>query len=182
MNTSVIDNFVNDESFSREFYDYIKRGELKTSFNNIAAEGEPVDSFTSSLSEYDFHVPFIYDLYKKVNEIHTQHFHHTNSKIAKWHLNLHPTGYDGHAHADYDDADLPTYLYMPTINWHPRWGGEFLIYNHEDELIEGYTYRTDRMIIFNGRLPHRGNAARRVSTLLRTTIAFQCKSLAQETE
>jgi hypothetical protein len=175
LNTFIIDNFINDVHFSKEFYEYIQKGELKTSFNNIASPGKPIDGFTSSLSQKNFHIPFIYDLYKKVNELHEQHFQGANSQVARWHLNLHPTGYDGHHHTDYDTEDLPTYLYMSTVNWNPQWGGEFLVYDENSEIKEAYSYRTDRLIVFNGRFLHRGVAALRVSNLLRTTVAFQCK-------
>jgi len=172
--TTVIDNFLNDKGLLEEFFNNILHGGMKLSFTNAGANSK-TDSFTSKEDESNFFFPCIYDLYRKINLIHEENFKKTNSYIYRWHLNVHPTGYDGDFHVDSTTNGLPTYLYFVTPNWEPTFGGEFIIYDDNNLAQEVVSFVTDRLVIFNGARPHRGLAPTRLSTLLRTSLAFQTK-------
>ena len=62
-----------------------------------------------------------------------------------------------------------------TPDWKPEWGGEFIVYDENREAKTATSFKEDRLIIFNGSLPHRAVAPIRLSSLLRVTIAHQCK-------
>ncbi len=173
--TIVVDNFLNDKALLQDFFNNIILGDMKLSFTNFGNDSSRIDSFSSAKDETNFFLPCIYDLYKKVSEIHEQRFKHTNSYIHRWHLNVHPTGYDGDIHTDSAIDGLPTYLYFATPDWQPRYGGEFIIYDNNHLAQEVVSFVADRMVIFNGTKPHRGLAPTRLSSLLRVSIAFQTK-------
>jgi hypothetical protein len=168
----VIDNFLSDKNLLEYFFEkYISDGEIKYSFRNIGTLGESPHSFCTSRDMRDFHLPLIYDLYKKILTIND------NSKyyIHRWRVNIHPTGFDGTIHWDYNDHNGPTYLYCCTPDWKPEWGGEFIVYDRNKEAKTATTFKEDRLIIFDGSLPHRAVAPTRLSSLLRVTLAFQCE-------
>ena len=178
--TMIVENFLNDKELLNYFFHNIQNGGMKLSFTNYGADKNHVDSFTSNENDTDFFIPCIYDLYKKITLIHEQNFKHTNSRIYRWHLNVHPSGYDGDIHTDSSVDGLPTYLYFATPNWDPRFGGEFIIYNHNNLAEEAVSFVEDRLVIFNGHRPHRGLGPTRLSTLLRVSIAFQTELIRED--
>ena len=178
--TMVIDNFLNDKNLLQTFFNNIINGGMKLSFTNSGEDPKNIDSFTSKEDETNFFLPCIYDLYKKVSQIHEQHFKHTNSYIYRWHLNVHPTGYDGDIHRDSSVDGLPTYLYFATPDWEPRFGGEFIVYDSNNLAEEAVSFVADRLVIFNGARPHRGLAPTRLSSLLRVSLAFQTELINKE--
>ena len=173
LNTTVIDNFSNDKDSLQNFFNNIINGGMKLSFTNFGENSNYIDSFSSKEDETNFFLPHIHDLYKKIKVIHQEKFSHTNSFIHRWHLNVHPTGYDGDIHTDSKVDGLPTYLYFATPDWQPRFGGEFIIYNNNYLAQEVVSFVADRLVIFNGARPHRGIAPTRLSSLLRVSLAFQ---------
>lgn len=175
MQTLVIDKFINDKEYLNNFFYNILNGNFKLSFTNFGNDESIIDSFTSREDETNFFLPYISELYKKIKTIHDENFQNTNSYVYRWHLNVHPTGYDGVIHTDSQADGLPTYLYFVTPNWSPDFGGEFIIYNENKEAKEVISFVEDRLVIFNGYKPHRGVAPTRLSSLLRITIAFQTK-------
>lgn len=179
-NTTVIDNFLNDKDSLQNFFNNIINGNMKLSFTNFGEDQYHIDSFSSKEDETNFFLPHIYDLYKKIKVIHEENFSHTNSFIHRWHLNVHPTGYDGAIHTDCEVDGLPTYLYFATPDWEPRFGGEFIIYDNNYLAQEVVSFVADRLVIFNGVRPHRGLAPTRLSSLLRVSIAFQTQPINTE--
>lgn len=169
-----IDNFLKDSELIDSFWDkYINNGEIKMSLKNVSYLDMVPDSFTSSLPRTDFLLPLIRDLKNKIdkNFVHGQNF-----IIRRWYINIHPTGYDGTIHTDNPD-NLPTFLYCLTPGWNPDWGGEFITYDANKEATDVCSFKSDRLIIFNGSMNHRGVAPTRLSSLLRITIAFQTNLL-----
>ena len=171
MTTQVIDNFLSDKNLLDSFFQkYINEGRIHFAFRN---QGEPTDlphSFCSSRDSSDFCLPLIYDVYKKILQINDNNKY----EIYRWHINIHPTGFDGTIHYD-NEGNVPTYLYCCTPDWKPEWGGEFIVYDENREAKTATSFKEDRLIIFNGSLPHRAVAPIRLSSLLRVTIAYQCK-------
>lgn len=171
----VLDNFIgNKELISSFFNKYILFGDIRYSFTNVGKteDNQPPHSFTSSLPADDFSVPLISDVYKKLSLIDDQ--------IFRWHINIHPSLYDGVIHEDYDYIEenrKPTYLYCVTPGWIPEWGGEFIVYDNNKEANNVVSFKEDRLIMFDGSLPHRAVGPTRLSSLLRVTIAFQSNKL-----
>jgi len=169
-----VDNFLNDLELITMFWQkYINEGEIKMCLKNQSYKNMVPDSFTSALFEKDFFVPLISDIKNKIdkNYVNEQKF-----RISRWHMNIHPTGYDGTIHEDNSD-NLPTFLYCLTPGWNPDWGGEFITYDANKEATNVCSFKTDRLIIFNGSTLHRGVGPTRISSLLRITIAFQTELL-----
>lgn len=169
----VLDNFIGNKELINSFFEkYIVQGEIKYSFINraYADDNSPPHSFTSSLPEDDFNVPLIGHVYNKISLF--------DNKLYRWHANIHPSLYDGIIHEDYTGGNQsPTYLYCATPGWLPDWGGEFIIYDNNKEAKQVVSYKEDRLIIFDGSLPHRAVGPTRLSTLLRVTIAFQSNTI-----
>tara|TARA_R110000803_G_scaffold188423_1_gene250845 strand:+ start:62 stop:586 length:525 start_codon:yes stop_codon:yes gene_type:complete len=164
----VIDNLIADKYLIDEFFQkYILGGQLQLSFSN---KGDPLEqhahSFTSSLNNNNFVLPLIYDVYKKCKNLLPD----SNTHINKWHANVYPSGFDGTIHFDHHYS-APTYLYCVSP-WSPEWGGEFIVYDEQLEAKAVASYKQDRLIIFDGKYPHRATAPTRLSSLLRATIAF----------
>jgi Rps23 Pro-64 3,4-dihydroxylase Tpa1-like proline 4-hydroxylase len=178
--TKVVDNFINDRASLQNFFNNVINGNMKLSFTNFGEDRNYIDSFTSREDAYNFFLPHVYDIYKKLKVIHEQNFQYTNSYIHRWHLNVHPTGYDGTIHRDPDVDGLPTYLYFVTPDWKPDYGGEFIIYDKNHIAEEVISFVEDRLVIFNGMRPHRGVAPTRLSSLLRVTIAFQTELIRED--
>jgi hypothetical protein len=170
-----IDNFLNNPNLIKEFwYKYIDKGAIQMCLQNKAkAETEIADSFTSLLPSEDFFLPLIYDLKTKIEQ---NHIDRQKIYVRRWHINISPTGFDGTMHED-NYFDCPTFLYCLAPFWDPEWGGEFILYDQNKEAIDVCSFKTDRMIIFNGSVTHRGVAPTRLSSLLRVTIAFQTELL-----
>lgn len=169
-----IDNFLNDKNLLQAFFnEFILDGKIHLSYTNRAHTTDQVPhGFGTSLDTYKFDLPVISHLYKKISL-----FLSNSGKdlyIRNWHLNVHPSGYDGTIHTDYVGENLPTFLYCVTPGWLPEWGGEFIGYNEKFEAVSVNSFKEDRLIIFDGGLPHRSVAPTRLSTLLRATLAFQC--------
>ena len=176
METKIIDNFLLDKEHLEHFFSfYILKGNIKLSFNNTATPEGEVHSFTSSKDESRFdEVYFISKLNNKIVAMFP------NYKPTKWHLNVYPSGFDGHIHVDnstenYNQDYMPTFLYCATPNWQKEWGGEFIVYDENYEAKDVVSFKEDRLIIFNSFLPHRAVGPTRLSNLLRTTVAFQVR-------
>ena len=169
----IIDNFVGDQYLINNFFEkYIINGNIKFSFTNKGNPPETIaHSFTSSINEQDFIVPLVYDLYKKCNEL----LPNSSMRIRRWHANIYPSGFDGTIHTDSSHSTL-TYLYCVSP-WKPEWGGEFIIYDENREAKSVTSFKQDRLIIFDGKYPHKATAPTRLSSLLRATIAFQTEIL-----
>lgn len=169
----VIDNFIDDQYLIDQFFEkYIIFGKIQFAFiNKGEAHEKHAHSFTSALNEEDFLVPLVYDLYKKCKGLLPSPKVHIN----RWHANIYPSGYDGTIHTD-ANYSTPTYLYCLSP-WQSDWGGEFIIYDENKEAKEVVSFKQNRLIIFDGKYPHKATAATRLSSLLRTTIAFQTEIL-----
>jgi hypothetical protein len=168
----IIDNFLSDKKLLENFFDkYITDGEIKFSFTNRASPEEPTPhSFCTSRDTTDFNLPLIYELYKKILTINDNSKFH----ISRWRINIHPTGFDGVIHTD-GIHQVPTYLYCCTPNWQPNWGGEFIVFDKNKEARAATSFKEDRLIIFDGSMPHRAVGPTRLSSLLRVTLAYQCE-------
>lgn len=170
-----LDNFYpNENELEKFFHEYIWQGKIQLVFNNVGSDEEThAHSWSSNLDAENFEqVEFINSLYKRVIKFENV----LNCKIKKWHANIYPSGFDGTIHTDYNEENKPTFLFCSNSRWEPEWGGEFIIYNDQKEATKVFSYKPNRLIVFDGRLPHRAVAPTRVSSLLRSTIAFQCET------
>jgi len=92
-------------------------------------------------------------------------------KMDRYYSNSHTYGIEGPIHRD--DGSL-TCLYYPCENWQVEWEGGTAFYNEEmDDAIQYASYRFNRMIIFDAKIPHRAMPTTRECYRLRTSIVFK---------
>jgi len=166
--TRIIDNFISDKNILEHFYfNFITNGKIELSFTNKGYKNESPHSFTSSKESNNFdEIYLIHILYHQIKNQFKE------AIIKRWHLNVYPPGFEGTIHTDTNNEKLPTFLYCVTPNWQKNWGGEFIIYDEKYEAKEVVSFLENRLIIFDGSLPHRAVASSKNCPILRTTIAF----------
>jgi SM-20-related protein len=72
-------------------------------------------------------------------------------------------------------------VYYPHHSWHPDWGGDTVIFNQEKTDIIGCVYpRSNRMLIFDGTIPHVARGVSRICPVLRVTLMFKTDMLNQQ--
>tara|TARA_R100001463_G_scaffold12998_9_gene34818 strand:+ start:2370 stop:2888 length:519 start_codon:yes stop_codon:yes gene_type:complete len=64
-------------------------------------------------------------------------------------------------------------LYYPNFKWNREWGGESLFYDSKGkDLIFASEYKPNRMILFNGEIPHSVRAPTYIADQYRFTMSF----------
>jgi len=165
---NVLDNFVNEKDLKSFYNDYCLNGKIEWAYNNRANHNYPIDSFSSNKNTNELvKIPFIKNCLDRINPI-VQKFNNTIDRIF---VNGLPSGCDGFEHTDREGL---TAILMINPVWKKEWGGEFLCYNDNNEIIYASTYKPGRLIIFDGKKPHRGLGPNKFFDVLRVTIAFQC--------
>lgn len=88
-------------------------------------------------------------------------------------MNCNPYGTNSYIHED--DGDM-TAIYYPCIRWEAQWEGGTSFYknlNKGYDAIRYVTYRPNRLIVFNAKIPHRGMPVDRSCTIPRYIIAMK---------
>jgi SM-20-related protein len=95
-------------------------------------------------------------------------------RLIRCYANGHTYGSDGTTHTDSKLPGTYTCVYYPHQNWHPDWGGDTVIFNQEKTDIIGCVYpRSNRMLIFDGSIPHVARGVSRTCPVLRVTLMFK---------
>lgn len=97
--------------------------------------------------------------------------HGVKHKMARYYSNSHTFGQDGPIHED--DGSL-TCLYYPCEDWRVEWEGGTCFYDPaRTEAIKYASYKFNRMVIFDAKIPHRAMPITRDCYRLRTSIVFK---------
>jgi SM-20-related protein len=83
-------------------------------------------------------------------------------------------GSDGTTHTDSTRPGTYTCVYYPHQVWHPDWGGETVFFNRDKTDIIAAVYpRPNRMVVFDGTIPHVARGVSRTCPVLRVTLMFK---------
>lgn len=83
-------------------------------------------------------------------------------------------GSDGTVHIDTTLPRTYTSVYYPHPMWHPDWGGETVFFNADKTEIVNCIYpKPNRLVIFDGRIPHVARGLSRLCPALRVTLMFK---------
>lgn len=88
-------------------------------------------------------------------------------------MNCNPFGTNGYIHQD--DGDM-TAVYYPCIHWEIEWEGGTCFYKEEDgkyDAIQYASYRPNRLVIFDAKIPHRAMPVDRLCKIPRYIIAMK---------
>jgi SM-20-related protein len=91
--------------------------------------------------------------------------------MDRYYSNSHTYGIDGSIHTD--DGNV-TALYYPCMDWDVSWEGGTSFYNKEmNDCIKYVSYKFNRMILFDAKIPHRAMPVTRECYELRTSVVFK---------
>ena len=172
---NIIDNFCDPIELNNFYEEYCLSGKISWKYNN-AIDPLPVDAFCTSMTQEDLlSIPFLSNTKNKVQDLVSI----LNNECRRVFFNGHPNGFDGTIHHDMEKIGSLTALLFVNPKWEKWWGGEFLLYDKEgEELINGVTFKPNRLVIFSSHLHHRGLGP--IHTALgtfRVSIAFQCEKI-----
>lgn len=88
-------------------------------------------------------------------------------------MNCNPFGTNGYIHKD--DGDM-TAIYYPCTQWEVEWEGGTCFYKEEDrkyDAIQYVSYRPNRLVIFDAKIPHRAMPVDRICNIPRYIIAMK---------
>lgn len=95
-------------------------------------------------------------------------------RLIRCYANGYPYGSDGTVHTDTQQPNTFTTIYYPHYGWDPNWGGETVFFNYDKTDTIGCVYpKPNRMVIFDGRIPHVGRGVSRSCPLMRVTLMFK---------
>jgi SM-20-related protein len=113
--------------------------------------------------------PLVYALWQRLAEGAL-----AGHRLIRCYANGHTYGSDGTLHTDSTTTQSYTSIYYPHRTWQPNWAGETVFFNEEKNDIIGSAYpRPNRLVIFDGRIPHLARGVSRTCPVLRVTLMFK---------
>jgi SM-20-related protein len=95
-------------------------------------------------------------------------------RLVRCYANGQTYGSDGNLHTDTTLANSYTSVYYPHEAWFPDWGGETVFFNAaKDDIIACVYPKPNRIVIFDGTVPHVARGVSRVCPVLRVTLMFK---------
>jgi SM-20-related protein len=95
-------------------------------------------------------------------------------RLIRCYANGHTYGSDGTLHTDSTRPGTYTCVYYPHQMWHPNWGGETVLFNQDKTDIVACVYpKPNRMVVFDGTIPHVARGVSRICPVLRVTLMFK---------
>jgi len=182
MNIYVIDNFLSEDT-AKEFHDKFfsdkswsydwNRGldpqqEQKWNWHrSVATDKQNLGDTQSYINNLD---PIIRTLWDYTDSSIFDKFG-VKHKMDRYYSNSHTYGIDGSIHTD--DGNV-TALYYPCMDWDVSWEGGTSFYNKEmNDCIKYVSYKFNRMILFDAKIPHRAMPVTRECYELRTSVVFK---------
>lgn len=99
-------------------------------------------------------------------------------RLVRCYANAFSFGCDGTLHTDSRRPDSYTAIYYPNDHWEPDWGGETIFFNTAKTDIVGAVYpKPNRLVMFNGTIPHVARGLARGCPALRITLMFKTQRL-----
>jgi SM-20-related protein len=97
--------------------------------------------------------------------------------LMRCYANGYPYGCEGSAHLDSADPSDYTAVFYSNPTWDPNWSGEtiFLTQQPPADIIAAILPRPNRLVLFQGNVPHAARGISRVCPLLRITLMFKTK-------
>ena len=143
-----------DNAFGRAFQESLYHF-VTNSYFKIGGQDGPgaIESrnhvyLTSEYSEADVHNAGILDKLKQLKEWQP----YKDYKLLRASVNLSVRSDTNFAHTHKDEIAI---IYYINLKWQPEWAGETLFYNEgQTEVVYTSLYTPDRLIIFNGNIPH----------------------------
>jgi SM-20-related protein len=94
--------------------------------------------------------------------------------LSRCYANAFQYGTDGTLHTDSLLPDTVTAIYYPHEKWYPNWGGETMFFNESKTDVLGCVYpKPNRLVVFDGRIPHVARGVARTCPVLRITLMFK---------
>lgn len=99
--------------------------------------------------------------------------------LVRCYANSYPYGSEGTIHRDANDSRHYTAIFYPNSNWDLNWAGETIFFRLEQppEILTTVWPRPNRLVVFQGIIPHVARGISRSCPLLRTTLMFKTKKL-----
>ena len=93
-------------------------------------------------------------LYDKIKDICTKE--KLNVAVSRAYINYYTFATPSTIHTDESLGNKNyTFMFFPMPQWQPNWGGELLFYsNDQQEVIKGVTIKPNRLVLFDGGIPH----------------------------
>ena len=95
-------------------------------------------------------------------------------RLVRCYANGSPYGSEGSLHTDSRSEHSYTAIYYSHQNWLANWGGETVFFNaEENDIIVSVFPKPNRLLLFNGAIPHVARGVSRSCPLLRITLMFK---------
>ena len=95
-------------------------------------------------------------------------------RLIRCYANGIPYGSDGTVHTDTALMNTYTTVYYPHASWSPDWGGETMFFDRARSDVISCVYpKPNRLVIFDGRIPHVARGVSRICPVLRVTLMFK---------
>jgi len=99
-------------------------------------------------------------------------------RLIRCYANGHTYGSDGFVHTDTAQTNTYTSIYYPHPEWNANWGGETVFFTPDrSDIIASIYPRSNRMLMFDGRIPHVARGVSRICPVLRVTLMFKTDKL-----
>jgi len=95
--------------------------------------------------------------------------------LVRCYANSYPYGSEGVVHRDANDTRHYTAIFYPNSIWDVNWAGETMFFRLEQppEILTAVWPRPNRLVLFQGMIPHVARGISRSCPLLRTTLMFK---------
>ena len=94
-------------------------------------------------------------------------------KGYKLHTNVVNCSRPGETYYTHNHGKAKVVLYYPNFKWNREWGGETMFYDDNNkDLIFASEYEPNKMILFDGRIPHSVRAPTYIADQYRFTMSF----------
>jgi SM-20-related protein len=98
-------------------------------------------------------------------------------RLVRCYANCIPYGSEGSVHTDSTSNQGFTSIFYPHNKWNPNWGGETIFFNSERSDIVAAVYpMPNRLVIFNGTIPHVARGVSRICPVQRITLMFKSEA------
>lgn len=98
-------------------------------------------------------------------------------RLVRCYANGHTFGSDGTVHTDSVASNGYTVIYYPHDRWTPNWGGETVFLNADkSDIIASIYPKPNRMVCFQGSIPHVARGVTRICPLMRITLMFKTET------
>jgi len=95
--------------------------------------------------------------------------------LVRCYANSYPYGSEGTVHKDTNDLRHYTAIFYPNSAWDLNWAGETMFFRLQQppEILTTVWPRPNRLVVFQGIIPHVARGISRSCPILRTTLMFQ---------